>query len=70
VMDVLLERLDAEGVVHWTFSSSEVRDGSVYPMIWDHLLSGDAEVRANQWTPLFLAARVWASLLLPFNGAS
>jgi len=45
-MDCLLERLDAEGVVHWTFSSSEVRDGSVYPMIWDHLLSGDAEVCA------------------------
>ena len=44
MMDLLLERLDAEGVVHWTFSSGEVRDGSVCPMIWDHLLSGDAEV--------------------------
>ena len=52
VMDCLLERLDAEGVVHWTFTYQNVRDGSVYPAIWDHLLSGDAEVSLDRVRPL------------------
>ena len=49
LMSSLLERLDAEGVAQWTFSAGEVRDGSVYPVIWDRLLSGAAEVSQPQF---------------------
>ena len=43
-MDRLQEGLDGQGIALWKFGEEAVQDGSVYPLIWEELLEGRAEV--------------------------